>query len=201
MWFIFTYLPSWPTVLTALYALSLHFLFPARSVNELLHHNFELREVDLPISVQVNLFDNLVPDCLVLAHVVAENLGNFSSFNWASVIAVEKLEGRLKVVLIQKRALVDRRRTPLTKVDWAVTVSIGCVKEFRSLYLDLVGINSGVDLLVSGNEFVFFNFTVAIWIELVERCSELFLFFFCWQLCRHKSDGSLLKLGLSSKLF
>jgi hypothetical protein len=48
---------------------------------------------------------------------MTKNLGNFSSFNRATVIAVEKLEGCLKVVLIQKRALVDSRRTPLTKVD------------------------------------------------------------------------------------
>ena len=46
-------------------------------VGKLVHHRDELLEVDLTVTVRVDLTDDLVPDGLVGGGILAENVGDF----------------------------------------------------------------------------------------------------------------------------
>lgn len=70
----------------------LHLIILRLTISEFLQHYFEFLEVNLTVSVDIHLGDNVRPDCLLLADVVAKDGCDLLSFDRATAIFVEKLE-------------------------------------------------------------------------------------------------------------
>lgn len=128
--------------------------FLSISTCELGHHFFKFLKINKTIAVKVDLLYNFVPHCRVFAHVVAENLSHFLSRDGTSSITVKHLKCLLQVLFVQKNALVNSCRAPLTKVNVTVLVHICSLEEGSSLFVNFLGLQVWVHFLVGTDEFV-----------------------------------------------
>lgn len=166
------------------------------AISELLQHNLELFKVDLSVSVDVHFGDDIVPDLLFLADVVAQDGSNLLRLDRAATVFVEQLEGSEHVGLAQELDLVDSRRAPLAKVDLSTSVDICLIEDFVGALIDCGLVKFGVQGSVGLEELFPLNQAVAILVKLVERVSQLLLLLFGCEVAGHEGEGRLLELGL-----
>ena len=162
-----------------------------------LHHISEFFEVNLAVSVEVDLGNDFFPDIFFLLDVAAEDFSNFARINGAATVFIKKTEGRFQVRIVEQVVLINCGRAPLIKVDSAATVSVCFTENLLCSLLDsfrIVGFTR-VKLLVRGNKFVSLNQTVPVFVELKERLPELVLLALGRQVAADEGQSCLFQLA------
>lgn len=164
-------------------------------VSHLRHHELELCEVDLAVSIGVNLCDDCSPDTLFFVDVVAKDGCDFVSLDGATTVFIEEFEGSLHVLSINELVLINGGDTPLAKVDGGASIGIGQIKYFVGAMDDLfVVFSARIELSIGVDELVLGDDAITVSIKLVEAGSEFFVLLLGGQMTRHKSQRCLLQL-------
>lgn len=98
------------------------------SLSDTAHHLEELLEVNLSVTVLINLSNGLVELLLrvdITELFAGEQLEKLAAVDLTAIVCVKHLEGCLKVGLTEEGCRVHRRRQELGVVDVARIVSIG----------------------------------------------------------------------------
>lgn len=148
------------------------------SVGKLFHHDLEFFEVDLAVSVDVHLVDNVPPDLLLFSNVVAKESCDLARINRAATIFVEETEGGPQVWLIEQFILIDGGCAPLSKVDGATAVSIRLVEDLVGAFIHDRRVFAGVLSTVALDELFTLDHAIAILVKLVEGDLQLPLLLF-----------------------
>lgn len=113
-----------------------HFYARPRSLGDTAHHLEELVEVNLSITVLVDLSDGLVELGLrvdVTELLASEKREKLTRVDLATGVSVEHLEGCLQVCLTQEGSCVHRCSQELCVVDSARVVRVSTSQDFNQL--------------------------------------------------------------------
>ena len=131
-------------------------------------HDREFIIVDAAIAICVDLLDNLCPDFVMLADVVAEHLRDLSGFNSAAAIFVEECKGSPHVLVVEELVLVDSGRAPFAEVDRATMVGVGVTEDFFCSFINLSRVLVWEKSAVAVDELRLLDQTITVFIPLVE---------------------------------
>jgi hypothetical protein len=165
---------------------------PARSRADVFHHDDELFEGDVAVTVFVDLLDDLV-DGLGRHGVLAaevEDLLDLVSGDGARAVLVEHLEGGLELIVGSEGVLVHGGQNELRVVDEAGAVGVDGVEHDLDL---LVGHDLAVVLEVALLDLVHGELAVSVLVEGLEHLSEVVLLTLGDELGSNESVSSLLQ--------
>jgi hypothetical protein len=106
------------------------------------HHFRELIEVDFTIAVEVNLFDELIPDVFFNVLVSDQTLADFFLAYCSIPAFVKHFKGRLKSVIGEQALLIDGCDDPLRVLNETVVVQVDCSEDLVDFLFLTFGVQS-----------------------------------------------------------
>ena len=168
------------------YSLTRHLLL------ETSHHLDELLELDLTVTILVDLFDNGVDslNAKSIRATEAENLADLISGDNTRAILVEHAEGGVQLLLRGQAALASGGNHEFGVVDEAAVISVDSTEHLLNL---LVGHDSSVVFQVALFNFVHGKLAVSVLIEGSEDLGKVVTFLLAHELRCDESVSGLLE--------